>query len=79
MAFKEKFKTFLEESKTKILNNEEDSLGVILPTEVRIRSLVQVLGVVPRTLGSVRSTRFVQHIELVWSIGFVQQVELVGL
>ena len=34
MAFKEKFKTFLEESKTKILNNEEDSLGVILPTEV---------------------------------------------
>ena len=79
MAFKEKFKTFLEESKTKILNNEEDSLGVILPTEVRIRSSVQVLGVVPRRLGSVRSTRFVQRIELVRSIGFVQQVELVGL
>ena len=79
MAFKEKFKTFLEESKTKILNNEEDSLGVILPTEVRIRSSVQVLGVVPRRLGSVRSTRFGQHIKLVRSIGFVQQVELVGL
>jgi hypothetical protein len=39
MAFKEKFRTFLEESKTKILNNEEDlSLGVILPTEVGIRN-----------------------------------------
>ena len=37
MDLKEKFRVFLEESKTKILNTEENlSLGVILPTEVSI-------------------------------------------